>query len=351
MIAFFQTGGIGDAIMGTAAIRCLAERYGDVGVLYFNPLVPQVLDGRDGVAWTRHMPAHKCRSMRSIKEAVPECGMVVFNKFRRDFAGRLSFFVPMGDDCRQYLDDASEYYERYLAAICDMVGRKRGSLDDFDHFWLMRAFNRETDYFADWKRYGFDVGYEDVGVPMPQGMEDRHPKVAEMGDFAIVHDSKYPVDGESAYLMKSWYGPRWGEVSRRIYEELGLPVVQIAGLRQPVFWSGAKRQSEIIGPDAVFEDYLWLLSRCKLYVGADSWPAHAAIFVREPKYVLLKGAVSMRWDHGGRFSRIIRKGDCQACEGPPMSVRECIWERGTHQCMNLIAAEDVISAAKEELCA
>jgi len=335
--------------MGTAVIRCLAEIYGDVGVLYFNPLVPQVLDGREGVAWTRHMPAHKCRTMENVREAVPECGMVVFNKFRRDHERKLNFFCPFSDE---YKAEAASYRDRYLAEICKMAGVRKADLEDFSPNWMLNRFNHETDYFADWKRYGFDIGYDGVGVPIPEGMDERHPAVAELGRFAIVHDSKYPdCNGESTYLMKTWFGPRWSSVSRRISEELGLQVVQIASPRQPIFWSGAKRHAGVIGADAVFGDYLWLLSKCQLYVGTDSWPAHAAVFVREPKYVLLKGAVSMRWDHGGRFSRIIRKGECQACEGPSMSVRQCIWQHGTQQCMELITADDVIVAAKEELCA
>ena len=105
---------------------------------------------------------------------------------------------------------------------------------------------------------------------------------------------------------------------------------------------------ELDGATPKFADYLGLLARCSLYVGTDSWPAHAAIKLPRTRFVLLKGAVSKRWDHEGRFSRIIRKSGCQACEGLPGGYEECFWKR-ERECMRSISVDEVEQASLEEL--
>jgi len=56
-----------------------------------------------------------------------------------------------------------------------------------------------------------------------------------------------------------------------------------------------------------------------------------------------------RWDHDGRYSRIIRVGNCQACEGPRGANSSCFWRAGSHQCMDLITSDLVYNVVMEEI--
>jgi hypothetical protein len=282
--------------------------------------------------------------MDRIVAACPDCEMVVFNKFRRDHEGRMNFFVPVSG---KWKDEAVEMRSLYLKNLS--LGGKKRFIEECDPLRLITFFNSEDSYFADWRRYGADVGYGDVRLDVRPS--SRAAKIAELGSYAVVHDSKFPeLGGRTAYLTKAWYGAEWSKVCCRLRDEMDLKVVQMGFGDQPAFDSSAVTSCSVLGIMAGFWDYWHLLAGARLYVGTDSWPAHAAILMRGPQFVLLKGAVSRRWDHGGRYSRIIRKGKCQACEGPQVSSMHCIWRQGSHECMNLITADDVIVEARAALC-
>jgi len=339
VIAFFQTGGIGDAILGSAIIDRLIELYGRVALLHYNHLVPQVIQGREDLAFIRKMTPEMCCDMDAVRKYAPEVDMVVFNKFRKDHDGKLNFFCPTNDSMNR---EAASYRNSYDRAFEAEYGKPFSELDPLV---LLDTFNSETDYFSDWKRYGMNVGYDDVNIPIHDYTVDRNEsKVLPIGKFAIVHDSKMPIDGKSVYPLKAWYRDRWKNLCHRIRDDYGLAVVQIITGDQEPFCDSVIPHYDIIGKDAIFQDYLYMLSKSALYVGTDSWPAHAAIFARGPKYVFLKGAVSRRWDHDYRFSKIIRMGSCQACEGPLSASNNCVWDFGNRGCMNVISVDNVMEA-------
>jgi len=337
VIVYCQTGGIGDAIMGTAVVAALERRYRDeVKIVHFEDLVQQV------VARSERFPLAQLNDLAVVGDFYPDAQLAVINKFRKDNDGELSFFYALD---RSMLGHVRLLRSAHMRGILDILYTSRTveSLYDFDSLRLLMMMNMETNYFADWRRYGFDVGFEDVHLDHPvYGI----PAATALGDFAVVHDSRLPgSSGASSYPMKAWYTSRWSRLCTRLAEVM--PVVQIVGADQPVF-KDAVPHTEIIGTDAVFADYL-LLRQSRVYVGTDSWPAHAAICINGPKFVVLKGAVSRRWDHDGRYSRIIRVGDCQACEGPRGANSGCLWRGGSHQCMDSITVEMVFNAVMEEI--
>ena len=349
MVAFFLTGGLGDAILGMSVVKELSAIYGPLLALNFNPLTRQVIEGQPGVAATKQLPADQCRSMANIAAACPDVEMVVFNKFRRDHKGLMNFFCPLS---KPMCAEAESRRIRYMEELARQTGVKAGRLEDIDTYRLLKYFNSEDNYFADWNRYGIPAGYEGVVLqPVPGKPSPRTSFFSKLGRYAVVHDSKFPgLDGKSNYITKAWYGPRWSQVCRRLTSDLGMDsVVQMCSKEQPMFDQIAVRSEDVFGARADFWDYLELVRQAALYVGTDSWPGHAAVFLKGTAFVLLKGAVSRRWDHGCRYATIIRKGSCQACEGPAMSVSRCIWANGAHTCMDSITADDVIVAAGAEL--
>lgn len=344
MIAFFQTGGIGDTILGLAVFKHLVEEYGDVAFLHYNHMVPQVIQGNCKPKFIRKMTPTMCKDMDAVIKFVPEVDMVVFNKFRKDHEGKLNFFCPTSEAMN---GEARMRRETYNKNFMNEYGLDFGRVDPLS---LMNMFNSETDYFSDWKRYGIGVGYSDVGIDIHDYTVARNvDAVSSLGKFAIVHDSKMPVNGESIYPLKAWYMDRWKAVCDSMVHDFGVKVVQIMNGDQEPFSDSVIPHFDVIGKDAMFQDYLYMLSMSSLYVGTDSWPAHAAIFIDGPEYILLKGAVSKRWDHERRFSTIIRKGNCQACEGPLSASSNCIWKSGSRECMDMIAVSDVMGAIHDAI--
>jgi len=337
MIIFCLTGGIGDAIMATSVIPALEEKYGKVKVVHFEDLVGQV------VGMSERFPEDELLNLADVGKYYPEAEMAVINKFRKDNDGELSYFYALGDSMLEHVRNLrSKHIDgvRRLLGVEDAVE----SLYDIESLRLLRAMSGETSYFADWQRYGIDAGYE--GVHLDHMNMTTH-EIRRLGDFAIVHDSRLPgPSGKSSYLMKAWYPNRWNSLCARLTKKM--PVVQIMSGDQPLF-EGAIPHTDVIGGDAVFSDYLDLLRSSAVYIGTDSWPAHAAICTKGPKFVILKGAVSNRWDHDGRYSRIIRVGNCQACEGPRGANSSCFWRAGSHQCMDLITSDLVYNVVMEEI--
>lgn len=337
MIVYCQTGGIGDAIMGTAVIAGLRKRYGDVVVVHFEDLVQQVIPESE------KFPQDQVLDLADVGKYYPDASLAVINKFRKDNDGQLSYFYALDADMIQHVRTLRRIYLNGLAV--DMgLNKLIGSIDEIDRLNLLRWMGSEDDYFADWHRYALLTGYDSVRLDHPF---HSIPKAEDLGEFAIVHDSRLPgPSGRSSYVMKAWYPNRWSVFCSRLKKKMR--IVQIMGGDQPLF-EGAIPHTEIIGDKAVFQDYLNLLRMSRVYIGTDSWPAHAAICINDVKFVLLKGAVSKRWDHGGRYSRIIRVGDCQACEGPRGANSTCLWRAGSQQCMNMITADMVYDAVIEEI--
>jgi hypothetical protein len=337
LIAFFQTGGLGDAILGIAPMKKLVENYGNVIFLYYDHLVPQVMQGIDGIVSMR-MVKETRPTIGELRRIVPEANMIVANKFMRDHEGMMNFFVPLDEEMEHEAQLRREVHNKafYRDFGCSMH-------EPSIAMRIISMMNSESNYFSEWHRYGMDVRYEDVNVPIHQYTTERNFKsISNIGDYVIVHDSRL-LPGTN--YMKAWDVDKWGELCGRLSSH-SLSVIQFVSPGQELFSDCVIPHYDIIGRDAMFQDYLDLLSGASLYIGTDSWPGHAAVFTNGPQYILLKGSVSKRWDHDGRFSKIIRKGRCQACEGPPSAVHSCLWGLDG-SCMSSISVEDVMRAVED----
>lgn len=337
MIGFFQTGGIGDAILGTSIARNLHKLYGEISVLYCDRLVPQVYQGMEFISSMIKIDMKKCQSQSDLSNLMKDYEFVVFNKFRKGIDGNLNFFVPVS---KESFGLCEEYRKKYTESLSNDIGMKISDVSDVPKLRLISFFNSETNYFSDWNRYGVKCGYDDVKVDLYDYTKKYFSESKIPSKFIIIHDSRFPVNGKSQYLMKSWNVDKWKKLCERISCDFNMPIVQILSPGQSTFCDGIIPHYELIGKDAIFQDYLYLLSKSSVYIGTDSWPSHAAIFTRDPKYILLKGSVSRRWDHGGKYSSILRIGECQACEGALIDTSKCAWYDG-HRCMDNITVDIV----------
>ncbi len=315
-------------------MKRLVELYGDVIFLHCDHLAPQVIQGLDGIRSIRRIRGNVNATIDNFKKIVPEADFIVANKFLKDHRGRSNFFVPLSP-CGE--SEADLKYERYTKQFKKDFKKEFGSYPPID---MIRDMNSETNYYADWNRYGIAASYDDVKIPIHGYTSKRNEtEVSSLGRYVIVHDSRL---GCAPPYVKEWDRAKWMDLCARLSGG-EVKVVQFVSPGQKLFDDSIIPHSDVIGRDAMFQDYLYLLSRSELYIGTDSWPAHAAIFTRDPKYTILKGAVSKRWDHGSLFSNILRKGSCQACEGPPSAARSCLWGVDA-SCMKEISVNDVMES-------
>jgi hypothetical protein len=340
LLAFLQTGGIGDAILGTGPIKRLVNLYGPISMAYWERLIPQVTYGIEGIYFNYRIKGSS--TIDDMRSLLPNVSMVVSNKFLSDHRGRPNFFIPLDESMWEFCDFKYETYCRNFERDFGMpfLPERGMSIE------TIGKMSSESNYFSDWNRFEFEVGYDDVFVEIFDYVKDKNEgSVSGLGEYIIVHDSRLERGGT---YVKAWEYEKWREVCERLLS-MGMKIVQIISPRQDRFHECVIPHYEIIGDGAMFHDYLYLLSRSNLYIGTDSWPGHAAIFTRKPKYVLIKGGVSRRWDHEGRYSEIIRKGKCQACEGPAFAAHSCTWGRTEKECMSLITPDDVMGRVESVL--
>jgi ADP-heptose:LPS heptosyltransferase len=338
MIGYIVTGGIGDAILSLPIIEKLKVFFNDeIVILCFDiNCVPLLFYTKNQVK------CHNVKKIFSTNEVysfLQECSIVVWNRFESDNDGLNNYFYAIDDS---KIDIIRRFRETYHKNLSKSLGREILDLRKEDKLSLLTFLSSEENYYADWNRFGIDVSYDDLKIDIPQNTIDKNEKnVKNLGSYCIVHDSRLY---SSTQNIKSWYFDRWQSATDFILKNFGMKVVQFHD-REQLLFNGAISHTDVICPEAQFFDYLYLLSKSKFYVGTDSWPGHAAICFPEVKFILLKGAVAKRWDHFRRYSSIIRKGKCQACEY--ISLDECVFCRGKKECMNKIEVDDVLNEIKK----
>ena len=338
MIAFCMGGGIGDSILCLPIIRklqCLFEE--PMVVFYCDRNLTPILSTLDCVELRLLETEWWDSQLDCVKKAVADCSLIVWNRFEADNDGKCNYFYANEDRWLGFVREKRETYRRNLS---EELNRPIGDLEQEVYSGLMLELANDSNYFSDWNRFGFDVGYGDVNMDVPEDVEQKFSaRLSEIGPYAIFHDSRLPRPGEEApHWIKCWYLERWNELVKIVKETYGYTAIQMVGGINPLF-DGAIGHPDLIGDGATFFDYLCLLKNARLYVGTDSWPAHASIFLPDTKFVILKGPSVRRWDHYGKFNSVVRKGICQGCEY--ISLDRCVFGRGSRSCMESISVYDI----------
>jgi ADP-heptose:LPS heptosyltransferase len=338
MIAFCLTGGIGDAILSVPIVRKIKEIFQQgVVVLYFDNRSTPIV---------KKMGAYDCRliekdtmSAHEVYGKIEDCEMAIWNTFKIDNDGQCNFFHALHDRC---IPIVRERRELYLKNLSSMYGKEIKNMREHLLSGLMEFLCNEHDYYADMKRFGIDVGYDDVNLEIPFDVVVRNKFVVDrLGEYSIVHDSRLSDEKNTMGFFKSWYVDRWESVC----QQLGGNIVHMKSSGQKTF-SGCVQHEDVIGGGATFFDYLYLLSRCKYYIGTCSWPSIAAIFLTGPKFTILRGPTIRRWDFGEKYSTVIRRESCQACQ---YINYECRFKDGKRMCMESITVDDVIKSLENKM--
>lgn len=335
MVGFCLVGGIGDAILLSPVIRDLGEKYGGVEVVIYDTNVSAIMDSLklkyhiikyDGrISTDRQVSStHDLLKTRGIS-------LAVWSAFRKDHEGFCNLFIAVDDSVRKIVDNKRDIYYRNLSKDMgkDILPAKIGG----DNFEIIKFMSVEKDYYAQWRRFGIDVSHSDICFDVP---EIKNDMLNDIVPYCILHDSRMSSDGR--LCTKSWYRERWEVIVPYLKDNYGLNVIHFQSNGQTIF-KGCLSSNDFLPKNKSFWDYFDLLRRSELYIGTDSWPAHAAIVLPKLKSLVLKGSVCYKLDHFSNYSSIIRKGECQCCEY--LYLENCVFRDGKKTCMDEIKIEDV----------
>ncbi len=181
----------------------------------------------------------------------------------------------------------------------------------------------------------------------------------EVGDFAL--DLRLPPEAEafaaglaeafpSGYAafapfttrpQKHWLEERWGELARRLGDELGMPVVVLggpgdreAGERMVAGTGGRNLAGATTLPQAAA-----VIARARLLVGVDTGLTHAGIALRTPT-VALFGPTLPYQDPGAATARVLyHPYPCSPCRRRPTCG-------GAYPCMADLTVDEVLAAVR-----
>jgi len=345
MIAFLMTGGIGDAIVNQPVPEKLREMFDEeVFLFYFDKPVKQVIShnfdsvcGSDlALEWQKHKREKLYDQARS-----KGCTLAISNTYIEDSEGGFSFMRALEPS---RLDVERRYRQLLLNNLAKDIGIPLKSLVGTYRYHILQFLASETSYYAGFNRSGIDVGYDDIRLDIPQYAIDFADQwTKHRPRYIIVQDSRL---GGFRAMMKSWYLERWDALCARLAAKYEVPIVQLGDVGKPKF-EHCIHSSEVFGAELDFYKVLAVLSKSMLYVGTSSWPSLAAIVCRDPKYVVLQGAVAKGWSCDNLHT--IRRGDCQACESVTSYLDLCPFNDKPKECMRLITVDDVMEAVEEEL--
>jgi len=330
-IGYILTGGIGDCILSIPIIKKLNNIFNTkINVLFFTKASLPILQTLD-YCIPKYSDIDLSLDYKKIYEELNFCDLIVWNRFEKDNDGFSNFFYAKNE---KFIDFVREKRNLYLKNLSEVVGRE---IKDVKHTFpsVVPFLNLESNYYVDWNRFGLDIKYKDLDIEVPKSIKNSE-FIDKIDNLCIFHDSRLE-ELDRSYSVKSWDRDKWEDLVVRLKKKFF--IVHFNNINQTPFF-GSTSIFKLLGGNPNFFDYLYLLDRAKLYIGTDSWPAHAAIFLKNTKFILLKGAVSKRWDHNKKFSDIIRKGKCNCCEY--ISLETCIFDKGMKRCMKSILVEDVL---------
>ncbi len=341
MIAFCVTGGIGDTLLAVPVIQKIKEMFNErILVINFDKPSEIILKNIYDVDTLCFggMVSHE-----QFYKNVKDCGLIIWNLFRKDHEGHCNLFTANNNSYKSIVSDMRKKYFINLSSDWKIEIKDLYNNAEMN----MIRLSNEEDYYIDYRRYGIDVNFSDLNIDIPEKYIIKNKnKVDSLGDYFIFHDSR--LYGNQATL-KGWDIKKWNSLSEKILNSYNIKIVDFFNQKEKIFKNSIPSE-EIIGSEGDFFDYLYLLSRCKNYVGTCSWPSVASIFLDDVNFIIMKGPSVRRWDFESKFANIIRKGECQGCfcididDGSPSYQNKC--RIGGKPCMNNINVEDIISLLK-----
>ncbi len=152
--------------------------------------------------------------------------------------------------------------------------------------------------------------------------------------------------GASYGASKLWGPDRFAAVARHFQEKRGMPCVVLAGPKEVALANRIAESSGAVAatdPILPLEHLKALVQRCALMITGDTGPRHIAVALDRP-VVCLMGPSDPRYTNYCLERTVVLRKDleCSPCQRP-------ICPLGHHDCMNLIAVEEVVNAGERLL--
>jgi heptosyltransferase-1 len=143
--------------------------------------------------------------------------------------------------------------------------------------------------------------------------------------------------------QKHWVETRWGELARRLSEELGLVPVLLGGPADRAAAARIRAAASVPLVDLTGQTSLTtagaLIARAALLLGVDTGLGHMGIVFGTPS-LLLFGATRPYLDTSRANARVLyHRLDCSPCKRRPTCA-------GAFTCMRLIEVEEILAAAR-----
>ena len=145
--------------------------------------------------------------------------------------------------------------------------------------------------------------------------------------------------------QKHWVAERWAKLAERLWHQLRLPSLLLAGKSDRPLLARIARQSAVPLPlvdDLSLKESVALIEQAALLVGPDSFPIHAALAVGTPVIALFGPNDPFRFRAEKGVCVLEHALPCRPCGRHPICG-------GLFTCMRLIGVDEVIAAAEQLL--
>jgi ADP-heptose:LPS heptosyltransferase len=139
--------------------------------------------------------------------------------------------------------------------------------------------------------------------------------------------------------LRQWPVERFAEIAQRLHHRYGAPILLLGGPDEGALVDSLERsmgfRAAFKSNDLAILEMAALLSRCRLFIGNDSAPAHIAAAVGCPSLTLFGPTYPHLWRPLSRIGEVVFK------ELPCCGCRQKTCQRPGNSCMDLIGVEEV----------
>ncbi|MFH1573193.1 MAG: glycosyltransferase family 9 protein [Acidobacteriota bacterium] len=152
------------------------------------------------------------------------------------------------------------------------------------------------------------------------------------------------IQPTATLFTKQWPEHRFAELADRLADRFSLPVLFSAGSRESAVLERIRSQAcrrHLYWSDLPLQALFALIEGCRLFVGNDSGPTHAAAALRRPLVVVWGSSDYDVWRPWGTDNEIVRSAlPCMPCPGYSCE------EHGDPRCILDIGADAVLEACE-----
>lgn len=194
-----------------------------------------------------------------------------------------------------------------------------------------------------------------LGLPMPAGSgpglcvreSSRAAIEARLGEAAIMPGAYIQIHPTAMLPTKQWGVEKFARLADALSVEYSLPVVFTAGQAETRVLEQVRRsaqRSHRYWPDLRLEELFALIAGCRLFIGNDSGPTHAAAALKKPVVVVWGSSSHVAWRPWETHYELVRSDlPCMPCPGYSCAGY------GDSRCILQIPVEAVADACRRML--